>query len=192
MERTLILLITLFLSLSGLAQSDTLLYTFVETRIIKNKLTIKRLSLADIVTKNKSIPKEIRSFKNLEFLSLRPRATRFARPIGGGPCIIGYAKTKTTTLPSWINELESLEELDLIGINNVDYSQEIAKLVPLTKLRDLSIDPDHFDDQLLKVLIQFNKLKSLKIRTTLTDEQIRTLKRELPNCEIVTGLYADY
>jgi Leucine-rich repeat (LRR) protein len=192
MKRIFILLLALLLSLSGLAQPDTLLHTFAEARVIKDKLTVKRLSLADVVTNQKSIPKEIRGFKNLEYLSLRPRATRFIRPISGGPCIIGYPKTKTTTLPSWINELNALEELDLIGINNINYSEEIAKLVHLNKLRKLSIDPDNFDDQLLRVLIQLNELKSLKIRATPTDEQIDTLKRELPNCEIVTGLYADY
>jgi hypothetical protein len=192
LKKILILLIFLFFGWKGYAQSDTLLYSFSETKTINDKKTIKRLSLADIVTKDKSIPKVIRNFKNLQYLSLRPRPTRFARPIGGGPCIIGYAKTKTTALPSWINELKVLEELDLIGINTINYSLELAKLVDLTMLRELSIDPDHFDERLLDILIRFTQLKSLKIRANPTDEQLATLKKGLPNCEIVVGLYADY
>jgi hypothetical protein len=191
-KKILAILIILFLSSRGFAQSDTILYTFVETKSVKDKWTIKRLSLADIVTKKKSIPREIRGFKNLQFLSLRPRPTRFVRPIGGGQCIIGYVKSKTTSLPPWIDEFKDLEELDLIGVNNLDYSLEMSKLIDLTRLRVLSIDPEQFDDQLLVILIQFTKLRSLKIRATLTEEQFNILKNGLPNCKIVTGVYADY
>jgi hypothetical protein len=80
----------------------------------------------------------------------------------------------------------------LIGVNNLDYSLEMSKLIDLSRLRVLSIDPEQFDDQLLVILIQFTKLRSLKIRATLTEEQFNILKNGLPNCKIVTGVYADY
>ena len=192
MKKIFTLFVVLFIALNSYAQSDTIVYRYSQTKAIKDKLTIKRLSLSDVVTKDKTIPKKIRNFKNLEVLSLRPIPTRFARPRGGGPCIIGYAKTKTTSLPSWMNELKNLETLDLIGINNIDYFIEMKKFIGLSNLKELSIDPEEFNNKLIEVLIKFSELKSLKIRALVTDEQLANLKTGLPNCEFVTGLYADY
>jgi hypothetical protein len=192
MKKILILQTILFLTVTVYGQSDTLLYNYKQARDITEKLLIKRLSLADIVVNENSIPSGVREFENLKFLSLRPIPVSFGRPSGGGLCIIRYAKTKTTTLPLWINELDSLEEVDLIGITNIDYSVELQKLIGLKNLRTLSIDPDEFSSSLIDVLTKFSELKSLKVRATVTDSQLTELKKGLMDCEIVTGIYANY
>jgi len=45
---------------------------------------------------------------------------------------------------------------------------------------------------LIDILKKMNYLQVLKIRTTATDKQITDLKSILINCEIITGIYADY
>ena len=192
MKKILVLQTILLLNVTVYGQSDTLLYSYKQAKEIADKLLVKRLSLADIVVSEKSIPNGIKEFKNLEFLSLRPIPVSFGRPSGGGLCIIRYAKTKTTTLPLWINELDNLEEVDLIGITNIDYSSELQKLSGLKNLRILSIDPNEFSDRLVDILTKFSELKSLKIRAAVTDSQLTGLKKGLADCEIVTGTYANY
>ena len=192
MPRLLIIIAAMTSTVSGFAQADITVYSFADARIMKDKMAIKRLSLADVVSEEKFVPVAVRDFRNLEVLILRPHPTRFGRPLGGGLCIVGYPKTKIASLPSWIGELRALSKVDLIGVTNFNYSRELKKLVDLPELSELSIDPDEFNDQLAETLVQFKKLKSLKIRATLTEEQQVILAKALPNCELVTGIYANY
>jgi hypothetical protein len=111
--------------------------------------------------------------------------------MGGGPCIVRYAKSKITTLPAWLTDFRKLGELDLMGINQIDYGLELKKLVNLPRLTALLIDPDKIDDNVINLLIQLKQLKSLKIRATLSDEQVRKLTEAFPDCEVVTGIYAN-
>lgn len=182
----------LLLSTIAWSQSDTVWHFYRDALRTGDKLAISRLSLADIVVKKNSIPNGVRGFRNLTFLSLRPSPTRFARPRGGGPCILGYPQTKIAKLPSWISELEKLQNVNLIGITKMDYPVELLKLLKLPALKELSIDPDDVDENLLQCLSKFKKLQSLKVRAALNDEQLASLTNALPNCSIMTGTYADY
>jgi hypothetical protein len=192
--KNVLVLIGLFLTTMVYAQpeSDTTLYRYTEARRVSDKLSIKRLSLADIVTARRSLPNNVQHFKNLEFLSLRPIAVSFGKPRGGAPCIIRYAGSKIRSMPDWISQLRHLQELDLIGINEVDFEIVLTQLTSLNKLTKLSIDPDHFDISFVDNLVRLKSLRSLKIRASVTDDELAMIKNGLPDCEIVTGIYADY
>jgi hypothetical protein len=187
-KAVLIIVVILLSNVTVHSQDDTLYITKAQ----RNLFEVKKIRLNDVVTKRRFIPSKIRKYRNVETLSLRPAPVSFGRPSGGGPCIIRYAGSKIRALPSWISELQNLKEIDLIGINKISYDTELQKLYSLKKLTKLSIDPDQFNDDMIDILSKFSQLESLKIRASLTEEQFSTLQARLPDCKIVTGIYADY
>jgi hypothetical protein len=193
MKENLFCLILLFISFPVLlhAQADSV-FLYKEAVKVENKLAVTKLRLIDVVSHSRKVPLKVRDFKNLEELSLRPLAVAFGRPVGGGVCMIRYANSKIARLPEWLNEFQNLRTLDLIGVNDIDFILEMKKLLKLSSLRILWIDPDKCEDGLLDILIQFRHLETLKIRANLTDAQFSRLTRELPNTKITTGIFADY
>jgi hypothetical protein len=187
---TTIFLITLTLPVCG--QRDTTIYSFNQLQNLKDKTTVERLRLADVISNIRTLPTSLRDCKELKYLSLRPHITTFVRPRGGGVCIHRYAKVKLSSLPDWITDFSKLTELDLIGQETLDYKKELNKIQRLSELTSLSIEPAEISDALVDKLATMNKLKSLKIRASLSDNQISKLKTALPNTSIVTGTYADY
>ncbi len=187
------ILVLLFLvsCYSGFAQSDSTVYSYIESTKVNDPLAILNLRMYDVVSKKSRLPKSIRNYKKLQSLSLRPVASRFAKPRGGGPCIVGYAKSSIETLPEWIIEFRYLKDLDLIGITLQDLSGEMKKLSHLN-LTKLSIDPTEVDDALIESLIQLTGLNQLHIRASMTEDQMSLLESNLMDCTIVTGIYADY
>jgi hypothetical protein len=193
MKKDLLRIVLLFISFPVLvnAQVDSV-FLYKEAVKAENKLSVTKLRLIDVVSRSKKVPLNVRDFKNLEELSLRPLAMAFGRPIGGGPCMIRYANSKINRLPGWLNEFPNLRTLDLIGVNDIDFILEMKKLLKLGSLKILWIDPDTCEDELLDILIQFRHLETLKIRADLTDAQFGRLTKELPNTKITTGIFADY
>jgi len=164
------------------AQSDSLYI---------RKKSANKLWLGDVATKRPFVPKR-KYNSNIEILSFRPVPMRFARLQGGGPCLITYAPAKMRALPSWIGEMKNLKELDLIGIKKIDLAAELPKLCSLEKLQTLWIDPETCDENLLAILGNFRHLTTLKIRASMTEQQLTALQNKLPGCRIAAGLFADY
>ena len=128
-------------------------YRLYSCKKIEDKLRIKRVRLANkVVTKRKTIPKDFRELKNLEYLSLRPAANKYIKHRGVDDCVVVYYESSIQFLPEWITELQYLSELDLIGIIKLNYEEELKKIAKLPNLQYLSIDPNEVTKEQLAIL----------------------------------------
>jgi hypothetical protein len=178
--------------LSAFGQKDST-YRLSSCKKIEDKRLVKRVRLANrIVTKRKTIPADFSELKNLEYLSLRPAVNKYIKYRGVDDCVIVYYESSIRFLPEWLPELPYLNELDLIGITKINYGEELKKISKLPNLEYLSIDPDEVTKEQLTILCTLTKLKSLKIRCDMKNEDLAMLTSSLPECKIVTGAYERY
>jgi len=87
---------------------------------------------------------------------------------------------------SKLGALTSIKELDLSGTNIG--STGVTYLKSLARLEKLWLDRTAIDDQCVPALISLNKLKKLSIsQTKLNELALENLKKDLPNCEVITA-----
>ena len=85
---------------------------------------------------------------------------------------------------SKLGGLGSIRELDLSG--TTIGSSGVVNLKSLARLEKLWLDRTSIDEQCVPALISLGKLKKLSITgTKLTDLAIETLKKDMPNCELI-------
>jgi hypothetical protein len=85
---------------------------------------------------------------------------------------------------SKLGGLGSIRELDLSG--TTVGSKGVVNLKSLAKLEKLWLDRTAIDEQCVPALISLGKLKKLSISgTNLTELALETLKKDMPNCELI-------
>ncbi len=86
---------------------------------------------------------------------------------------------------SKLGALGSVKELDLSG--TAVGSSGVKSLKGLSRIEKLWLDGTAIDDDCVPTLISFSNLKKLSItETKLNDLSIENLRKDLPNCELIT------
>lgn len=87
---------------------------------------------------------------------------------------------------SKLGGLGSIRELDLSG--TTIGSTGVVNLKSLAKLEKLWLDRTSIDEQCVPALISLSKLKKLSITgTNLNELALETLKKDMPNCELIVS-----
>jgi len=180
-----------FTILNSFSQFDsTYIYSYKEARDSFRKHRVIRVELSEIVCKKTKVPTRIKRCYNLEYISLRPRINMWAMPSGHRPCIVGFEASSIKSLPDWFINFKKLKELDLMGLIDFDLKTELKKIYP-DNLEVLKISLPVIDDEMIKIISGFPKLKLLKIKGSLPDEEVEKIESLFPNCEVIIS-YAAY
>lgn len=162
------------------AQVDSAkVYTY-ETAASSNPYDVYKLSMVKYLTEKKSLPKDILKYSNCRVLYLSAPTKRIVK----GKQYFGESKFKD--IPDWISGFESIVRIEIRGHAGFRFDKELLKLKDLKSLRELEVEPEEINDELISALSEFRQLKELVIYSS-TEQDARhhaRLKELLPDCHV--------
>lgn len=155
-----ILLLNNFNSISTIVEPTFIIINEKESRTIRkdaNNIYIKlseieyyeeeifSIDLSQLIYKK--LPKQLKELSKLKRANFQTPKEFMKISFGKGNIqhYIFNTESRVKSLPKWFNQLNSLEYLNLVGHNQLDFFKEIKKLEQLSNLKELEIEVKEID-----------------------------------------------